>query len=31
MGQIVETLHALEKLEPETLDEVYVVISQVWA
>jgi len=31
MGQIVETLTALEKLEPETLDEVYVVISQVWA
>jgi hypothetical protein len=31
MGQIVETLNALEKLEPETLDEVYVVISQVWA
>lgn len=28
MGQIVETLTALEKLEPETLDEVYVVISQ---
>lgn len=31
MGQIIETLNALEKLEPETLDEVYVVISQVWA
>jgi len=31
MGQIVETLNALEKLEPETLDEVYIVISQVWA
>jgi hypothetical protein len=31
MSQISKTLNALEELEPETLDEVYSVISQVWA
>ena len=31
MSQISKTLTALEQLEPETLDDVYSVISQVWA
>ena len=31
MSQISKTLNALEELEPETLDDVYSVISQVWA
>ncbi len=31
MSQISKTLTALEQLEPETLDDVYSAISQVWA
>jgi hypothetical protein len=31
MTQISETLDALNTLEPSTLDQVYSVISQVWA
>jgi len=31
MNQISETLDALKSLEPSTLDQVYSVISQVWA
>jgi len=31
MSQIAETITALETLNPESLDEVYAAISEVWS